>query len=102
MAAKVYKFVKNSFNYKAVLPSGLDTFTSVSSYRLKFKKPDGTIVMKNGTNSDFITGTLDIGFAVVNGDFDQEGIYDYEFADTTSGADKKGRLLQFTVTREIQ
>ena len=102
MATKVYKFVTNSLNYIATLPSGLDSLSGTNNIRLKFRKPDGTIVMKTLTNSDIVAGTLNIGFTVTNGDFDQEGIYDYEFADTTSGQDKKGKLLQFSVSREIQ
>lgn len=102
MATKVYKFVTNSVGYKATIPSGLDTLTGVNNLRLKFRKPDGVIVMKNLVDTDIVTGTLNIKFLVGNGDFDQEGIYDYEVADTTSGIDKKGKLLQFTVTQEIQ
>jgi len=101
MATRVYKFVTNSFGYKAAIPSGLDTLTGTNNLRLKFKKPDGTIVMKSLVDTDIVTGTLNVEFLVSNGDFDQEGIYDYEFADTTSSIDKKGKLLQFTVTQEI-
>lgn len=102
MALKVYKFVTNSLNYKATVPSGLDSLSGVNNMRIKIKKPSGTIVVKNLVNTDIVAGTLNIQFLVGNGDFDEEGIYDYEVADTTSSADKKGKLLQFTVTREIQ
>ena len=101
MAARVYKFVTNSLGYNATIPSGLDTLTGTNNMRLKFKKPNGVIVMKNLVNADIISGTLNIKFLVANGDFDQEGIYDYEVADTTSGIDKKGKLLQFSIAREI-
>lgn len=101
MADKVYRFVTNSLGYRATIPSGLDSLTGTTLLRLKFKKPDGTIVMKNLVDTDIVAGTLNIKFLVANGDFDQEGIYDYEVADTTSGIDKKGKLLQFTITQEI-
>lgn len=101
MATKVFTFVKDSMNFRAPLPSGLGTLTNVANYRLKIKKPDGTIVVKNGTNSDLNIETSQISFLFNNGDLDQEGVYDYEFSDTTSGADRKGKLLQFTVTKEI-
>lgn len=98
---KIYTFVTNSINFTAVVPSGLD-LTGVTNLRVKFKKPSGTIVMKNLTDSDIVSGTANIGFPVSTGDLDEEGIYDYEVADTSSGKDKKSKLLQFSVVQEIQ
>lgn len=101
MAQKVYKLITNSYGFRAVLPSGLDSLTSTQNIRVKIRKPDGTILMKNLVNTDIVTGTKLIYVLIGNGDLDQEGIYDYEAADTTSGQDKKGALLQFSVTDEI-
>ena len=102
MAQKVYQFVVGSMGYKAILPTGLSSLSGVMNMRIKIKKPNDAIIMKNMVDTDIISGTLNVGVLIGNGDFDQEGIYDYEVADTTSGKENKGKLLQFTVTREIQ
>lgn len=101
MAAKIYKFITGSYGYKATLPSGIDTLSGVQNIRMKIKKPDGTIIMKNMVAADIVAGTKNVQVLISNGDFDQEGIYDYEMADTTSGQDRKGELLQFSIVREI-
>ena len=101
MAVKVYTLVKDSFGFPITLPSGLNSLTATQNIRMKFRKPSGTILMNNLVAGNIVAGTLNVNVTFSNGQLDEEGIYDYEMTDTTMGIEKKGKLLQFTVTREI-
>lgn len=101
MAIKVYTFIKDSYNFKGVLPSGLDSLTGVMNMVVKIRKPDQTLMMKNLVDTDIVSGTKNIKVLFGNGDLDQEGIYDYEVMNSTSSVQQKGNLLQFTVNDDI-
>lgn len=101
MAIKVYKIPQLSKDFKYVLPSGLDTLTGSSSFTLTIRKPDLTTLTKSITGADIVANTLNINVSFVTGDLSQEGIYDYEFTDTTTSSHKKGKTLQFTVTESF-
>lgn len=101
MAIKIYKFVLNSYGFSITIPSGLESLTGVTAMSINIKKPADTVITKTLTGSNIVSGTTNITVPISSGELNEEGIYDYEVTDTTSSIVKKGKTLQFTITKSL-
>lgn len=101
MAIKIYKFALNSYGFSITIPSGLESLTGVTAMSINIKKPADTVVNKVLTGANIVSGTTNITVPISSGELNEEGIYDYEVADTTGSIVKKGKTLQFTITKSL-
>ena len=101
MAVKVYRFQKDSHSFEAKLPSGFASLTGFTAMQIKFTKPDNTVITKSLTGSNVDTTTGFIKFNVDIGLLDQEGIYDYQVINLTSSQNEIGKILQFSVYKNL-
>lgn len=69
------------------------TITEATGTKLKVKKPDGTAVEWTAT----VSGTDDLKYTTISGDFDQDGVYYLQASLTISGWTGLGETANFTI-----
>lgn len=100
MAVKNITIQRYSYGISLQLPSGLN-LQGATAMEVEIRPPSGEKIVKNLSASAIVSGTNDLLVPIIDTDFTEAGIYDYQIKNVSPGRVVYGPIKQIQVLSNL-